>query len=145
MSSSAPAAVDSWAQDGAQLAAGLAGGTVPRTADGTETVVTGADVGVGVGEVPEVPVPEVGVVEVVVLEVVVPEVVVPEVVVPEVVVPEVVVVVGPGTGWRGVTEPVAFAGGPGQVMAITTTARAPTKVRNGRVPTFEVRRAEPKT
>jgi len=135
MSSSAPAAVDSWAQDGAQLAAGLAGGTVPRTADGTETVVTGADVGVGVGEVPEVPVPEVGVVEVVVLEVVVPEVVVPEV----------VVVVGPGTGWRGVTEPVAFAGGPGQVMAITTTARAPTKVRNGRVPTFEVRRAEPKT
>jgi hypothetical protein len=150
MSSSAPAAVDSWAQDGAQLAAGLAGGTVPRTADGTETVVTGADVGVGVGEVPEVPVPEVavpevGVVEVVVLEVVVPEVVVPEVVVPEVVVPEVVVVVGPGTGWRGVTEPVAFAGGPGQVMAIKTTARAPTKVRNGRVPTFEVRRAEPKT
>jgi hypothetical protein len=145
MSSSAPAAVDSWAQDGAQLAAGLAGGTVPRTADGTETVVTGADVGVGVGEVPEVPVPEVGVLEVVVLEVVVPEVVVPEVVVPEVVVPEVVVVVGPGTGWRGVTEPVAFAGGPGQVMAITTTARAPTKVRNGRVPTFEVRRAEPKT
>jgi hypothetical protein len=145
MSSSAPAAVDSWAQDGAQLAAGLAGGTVPRTADGTETVVTGADVGVGVGEVPEVPVPEVGVVEVVVLEVVVLEVVVPEVVVPEVVVPEVVVVVGPGTGWRGVTEPVAFAGGPGQVMAITTTARAPTKVRNGRVPTFEVRRAEPKT
>ena len=135
MSSSAPAAVDSWAQDGAQLAAGLAGGTVPRTAGGTETVVTGADVGVGVGEVPEVPVPEVGVVEVVVLEVVVPEVVVPEV----------VVVVGPGTGWRGVTEPVAFAGGPGQVMAITTTARAPTKVRNGRVPTFEVRRAEPKT
>jgi hypothetical protein len=135
MSSSAPAAVDSWAQDGAQLAAGLAGGTVPRTADGTETVVTGADVGVGVGEVPEVPVPEVGVLEVVVLEVVVPEVVVPEV----------VVVVGPGTGWRGVTEPVAFAGGPGQVMAITTTARAPTKVRNGRVPTFEVRRAEPKT
>ena len=135
MSSSAPAAGDSRAQDGAQLAAGLAGGTVPRTADGTETVVTGADVGVGVGEVPEVPVPEVGVVEVVVLEVVVPEVVVPEV----------VVVVGPGTGWRGVTEPVAFAGGPGQVMAITTTARAPTKVRNGRVPTFEVRRAEPKT
>ena len=135
MSSSAPAAVDSWAQDGAQLAAGLAGGTVPRTADGTETVVTGADVGVGVGAVPEVAVPEVGVVEVVV----------PEVVVPEVVVPEVVVVVGPGTGWRGVTEPVAFAGGPGQVMAITTTARAPTKVRNGRVPTFEVRRAEPKT
>ena len=135
MSSSAPAAVDSWAQDGAQLAAGLAGGTVPRTADGTETVVTGADVGVGVGAVPEVAVPEVGVVEVVVLEVVVPEVVVPEV----------VVVVGPGTGWRGVTEPVAFAGGPGQVMAITTTARAPTKVRNGRVPTFEVRRAEPKT
>jgi hypothetical protein len=145
MSSSAPAAVDSWAQDGAQLAAGLAGGTVPRTADGTETVVTGADVGVGVGEVPEVPVPEVGVVEVGVVEVVVLEVVVPEVVVPEVVVPEVVVVVGPGTGWRGVTEPVAFAGGPGQVMAITTTARAPTKVRNGRVPTFEVRRAEPKT
>ena len=135
MSSSAPAAVDSWAQDGAQLAAGLAGGTVPRTADGTETVVTGADVGVGVGEVPEVPVPEVAV----------PEVGVVEVVVPEVVVPEVVVVVGPGTGWRGVTEPVAFAGGPGQVMAITTTARAPTKVRNGRVPTFEVRRAEPKT
>jgi len=135
MSSSAPAAVDSWAQDGAQLAAGLAGGTVPRTADGTETVVTGADVGVGVGAVPEVAVPEV----------VVLEVVVPEVVVPEVVVPEVVVVVGPGTGWRGVTEPVAFAGGPGQVMAITTTARAPTKVRNGRVPTFEVRRAEPKT
>jgi hypothetical protein len=120
MSSSAPAAVDSWAQDGAQLAAGLAGGTVPRTADGTETVVTGADVGVGVGAVPEVAVPEV-------------------------VVLEVVVVVGPGTGWRGVTEPVAFAGGPGQVMAITTTARAPTKVRNGRVPTFEVRRAEPKT
>jgi hypothetical protein len=145
MSSSAPAAVDSWAQDGAQLAAGLAGGTVPRTADGTETVVTGADVGVGVGEVPEVPVPEVAVPEVGVVEVVVPEVVVPEVVVPEVVVPEVVVVVGPGTGWRGVTEPVAFAGGPGQVMAITTTARAPTKVRNGRVPTFEVRRAEPKT
>ena len=135
MSSSAPAAVDSWAQDGAQLAAGLAGGTVPRTADGTETVVTGADVGVGVVEVPEVPVPEVGVLEVVVLVVVVPEVVVPGV----------VVVVGPGTGWRGVTEPVAFAGGPGQVMAITTTARAPTKVRNGRVPTFEVRRAEPKT
>ncbi len=130
MSSSAPAAVDSWAQDGAQLAAGLAGGTVPRTADGRGTVVTGADVGVGVGAVPEVAVPEVGVVEVVVLEVVVPEV---------------VVVVGPGTGWRGVTEPVAFAGGPGQVMAITTTARAPTKVRNGRVPTFEVRRAEPKT
>jgi hypothetical protein len=145
MSSSAPAAVDSWAQDGAQLAAGLAGGTVPRTADGTETVVTGADVGVGVGEVPEVPVPEVPVPEVGVVEVVVLEVVVPEVVVPEVVVPEVVVVVGPGTGWRGVTEPVAFAGGPGQVMAITTTARAPTKVRNGRVPTFEVRRAEPKT
>jgi hypothetical protein len=145
MSSSAPAAVDSWAQDGAQLAAGLAGGTVPRTADGTETVVTGADVGVGVGEVPEVPVPEVAVPEVGVVEVVVLEVVVPEVVVPEVVVPEVVVVVGPGTGWRGVTEPVAFAGGPGQVMAITTTARAPTKVRNGRVPTFEVRRAEPKT
>ena len=140
MSSSAPAAGDRRAQAGAQVAAGVAGGTVPRTADGTETVVTGADVGVGVGEVPEVPVPEVGVVEVVVLEVVVPEVVVPEVVVPEV-----VVVVGPGTGWRGVTEPVAFAGGPGQVMAITTTARAPTKVRNGRVPTFEVRRAEPKT
>jgi hypothetical protein len=145
MSSSAPAAVDSWAQDGAQLAAGLAGGTVPRTADGTETVVTGADVGVGVGAVPEVAVPEVAVPEVGVVEVVVLEVVVPEVVVPEVVVPEVVVVVGPGTGWRGVTEPVAFAGGPGQVMAITTTARAPTKVRNGRVPTFEVRRAEPKT
>ncbi len=132
MSSSAPAAVDSWAQDGAQLAAGLAGGTVPRTADGTETVVTGADVGVGVGvgEVPEVPVPEVAV---------------PEVGGPEVGVPEVVVVVGPGTGWPGVTEPVALAGGPGQVMAMTTTARAPAKIRNGRVPTFEGRHAEPET
>jgi hypothetical protein len=74
-------------------------------------VVTGADVGV-------------------------PGVVVPGVVVPGVVVPEVVVVVGPGTGWPGVTEPVALADGPGHVMAISTTARAPANVRTSRNSTF---------
>ena len=120
MSAREPAAVDMLAQVGAQLASGLEGGTVPRVADGTGTVVTGT---------------------------VVPGTVVTGTVVPGTVVTgaKLDVVVGPGGSWPGVTEPVALAGGPGHVMAMRVTARAPANVRDSRSPTFELRRAKPET